>query len=52
MPGGCGSGVKPHSSTQGLPPELMVRFETEPGRQMQVNWVKVRRSADPLFART
>jgi transposase len=31
-----------------LPPEPVVRFETEPGRQVQVDWAVVRRGADPL----
>lgn len=31
-----------------LPPEPVVRFETEPGRQMQVDWAVMRRGADPL----
>jgi transposase len=31
-----------------LPPEPVVRFETEPGRQMQVDWAVLRRGADPL----
>ncbi len=31
-----------------LPPEPVVRFETEPGRQMQVDWAVIRRGADPL----
>jgi transposase len=29
-------------------PEPLVRFETEPGRQMQVDWATIRRGADPL----
>lgn len=29
-------------------PELVVRFETEPGRQMQVDWAVMRRGGDPL----
>jgi transposase len=28
--------------------EPVVRFETEPGRQMQVDWAVIRRGADPL----
>ena len=31
-----------------LPPEPVVRFETEPGRQVQVDRAVVRRGADPL----
>ena len=31
-----------------LPVEPGVRFETEPGRQMQVDWAVIRRGADPL----
>ncbi len=31
-----------------LLPEPVVRFETEPGRQMQVDWAVMRRGADPL----
>jgi transposase len=30
------------------PPEPVVRFETGPGRQMQVDWAVIRRGADPL----
>lgn len=29
-------------------PEPIIRFETKPGRQMQVDWAVVRRGADPL----
>lgn len=29
-------------------PEPVVRFETEPGRQMQVDWAVMRRGGDPL----
>ena len=29
-------------------PDPVVRFETEPGRQMQVDWAVIRRGADPL----
>lgn len=38
-------GVKPT-----LPPEAVVRFETEPGEQMQVDWVEFRKGRDPLYA--
>ena len=31
-----------------LPIEPVVRFETTPGRQMQVDWAVIRRGADPL----
>jgi transposase len=31
-----------------FPPEPVVRFETEPGQQMQVDWAVMRRGADPL----
>ncbi len=31
-----------------LPIEPAVRFETRPGRQMQVDWAVIRRGADPL----
>ena len=31
-------------------PDPGVRFETKPGRQMQVDWAVMRRSADPLSA--
>ena len=31
-------------------PEPLVRFETEPGQQMQVDWVEFRKGADPLYA--
>ena len=31
-----------------LPIEPVVRFETRPGRQMQVDWAVIRRGADPL----
>ncbi len=30
------------------PPEPVVRFETDPGRQMQVDWAVIRRGADRL----
>ncbi|CBW77431.1 Transposase (plasmid) [Mycetohabitans rhizoxinica HKI 454] len=33
-------------------PELIVRFETEQGRQMQCDFVVLRRGADPLYAFT
>lgn len=32
------------------PPEPVVRFETEPGRQMQVDWCVFRRGREPLSA--
>lgn len=32
------------------PPEPLVRFETEPGGQMQTDWVEFRKGADPLYA--
>jgi len=28
----------------------VVRFETAPGEQMQVDWVEFRQGADPLYA--
>jgi transposase len=31
-----------------LPVEPVVRFETKPGHQMQVDWAVIRRGADPL----
>lgn len=31
-------------------PEPLVRFETEPGQQMQVDWVEFRKGSDPLYA--
>ena len=31
-----------------LPVEPVVRFETKPGRQMQVDWAVIRRGSDPL----
>ena len=31
-----------------VPVEPAVRFETEPGRQMQVDWAVIRRGSDPL----
>jgi transposase len=34
------------------PPDPVVRFETEPGRQMQCDFVVFRRGADPLYAFT
>lgn len=33
-----------------LPPEPLVRFETAPGEQMQVDWVEFRKGRDPLYA--
>jgi transposase len=33
-----------------LPNELVIRFETEVGAQMQVDWVEFRKSRRPLFA--
>lgn len=31
-------------------PEPVVRFETEPGRQMQADWCELRKGKDPLYA--
>lgn len=31
-------------------PEADIRFETEPGEQMQVDWVEFRKGNDPLYA--
>lgn len=31
-------------------PEVLIRFETLPGQQMQVDWVEFRKGADPLYA--
>ena len=31
-----------------IAPEPVVRFETKPGRQMQVDWAVIRRGSDPL----
>ena len=31
-------------------PEPLIRFETLPGQQMQVDWVEFRKGADPLYA--
>jgi transposase len=31
-----------------LPVEPVVRFETKPGRQMQVDWAVIRGGSDPL----
>ena len=31
-------------------PDPVVRFETPPGQQMQVDWVEFRKGADPLYA--
>lgn len=33
-----------------LPPEPVVRFETAPGEQMQVDWVEFRKGRQPLYA--
>lgn len=33
-----------------LPADPVVRFETEPGEQMQVDWVEFRKGSDPLYA--
>lgn len=33
-----------------LPIEPVVRFETVPGEQMQVDWVEFRKGSDPLYA--
>lgn len=33
-----------------LPPELVIRFETAPGEQMQVDWVEFRKGRQPLYA--
>lgn len=35
---------------KGVPDDPVVRFETEPGEQMQADFVVVRRGADPLYA--
>jgi len=32
------------------PPEPLVRFETEPGGQPQIDWVEFRKGTDPLYA--
>lgn len=31
-------------------PESVVRFETEPGKQMQADWCELRKGKDPLYA--
>ncbi len=31
-------------------PEALVRFETEPGQQMQADWCELRKGKDPLYA--
>jgi transposase len=31
-------------------PETVVRFETEPGKQMQADWCELRKGKDPLYA--
>ena len=33
-----------------LPPEPVIRFETAPGEQMQVDWVEFRKGRQPLYA--
>lgn len=33
-----------------LPADPVVRFETEPGEQMQVDWVEFRKGSEPLYA--
>lgn len=36
------------ASRPAVAPEPVVRFETQPGRQMQVDWAVMRRGSDPL----
>jgi transposase len=35
---------------QAKDPEPLVRFETEPGKQMQADWCELRKGKDPLYA--
>ena len=39
-----------HSLKPTLPEDLVVRFETAPGEQMQVDWVEFRKGRNPLYA--
>ncbi|MEY4473319.1 MAG: transposase [Pseudomonadota bacterium] len=39
-----------HTLKPTIPSEPIVRFETEPGVQMQVDWVEFRKGAAPLYA--
>ena len=39
-----------HSLKPTRPVEPVVRFETEPGEQMQVDWVEFRKGRNPLYA--
>jgi len=39
-----------HSLKPAVPVEPVVRFETEPGDQMQVDWVEFRKGRHPLYA--
>jgi transposase len=39
-----------HRLKPAVPPDPVVRFETEPGAQMQVDWVEFRKGARPLYA--
>ena len=32
------------------PADPVVRFETAPGDQMQIDWIEFRKGADPLYA--
>lgn len=39
-----------HGLKPALPVEPVVRFETAPGEQMQVDWVEFRKGKNPLYA--
>lgn len=50
--GGCSSQLRAylHGLKPVAPPDPVVRFETPPGEQAQVDWVEFRKGPQPLFA--